>query len=732
MQKIAIKLVFLVLLSCVMAPLANAQEVITTIRDINAIPESQIMTLEAGGEALTGDDITANIFNELSGTEVTVVAVIMSDPRNSGLANITEGRVDRVHMFVRDTASVSLGNEAMGIQVVDGAYDTNNLLDFSVGDVIKMTAGVGPFGTAMQLVPTSVEFLGTYQSQGLPDSILDPVVITTGDANMAVGEDGVQTNWSNLADLRNQFIRVEGAQIAVRNLSNPDRPDFYITSDDGSTVLNFYDTGIQFRNDRDDYAADFNLQVSQDNPFEPPPPGSVVDLQGFLVFQGGADQIGRSIPANGLLSVVPFERRGCDDEASGLRCDIVTLETPPVISGVTGPDFIPDGTAPVTITFVADPDPTRTISETSCSYFTSVNADTLSVSAMQSGDNLACEIPAQNDGDFVTYWTVATDSENARSRSDDGSYRTLANGITSIEDIQLTIDEGPGSSPFAGLTTDMSVTATVYSDPQSSELITLQDDTGLAGWSGIFMAESGTTLQRGDQIQINSADIFESFGVTTLGNVDYSVMSNGNPVDYKVVETTVLTNSSVAEAHEGMLIRFDNVEVGINPDSPSDFGEWSYATIGTMDTLRADDRSSSIASDFNASLAPGTELEFIQGIWWFSFGNYKLVPETSEDVRIRGVANEDEELPNAFKLEQNYPNPFNPTTTISYQIPTAGQVTIEVFDLLGRSVRTLVDGVVAAGDYTVEFDSANLPSGVYLYRLTAGERVDTKKMLLLK
>jgi subtilisin family serine protease len=80
----------------------------------------------------------------------------------------------------------------------------------------------------------------------------------------------------------------------------------------------------------------------------------------------------------------------------------------------------------------------------------------------------------------------------------------------------------------------------------------------------------------------------------------------------------------------------------------------------------------------------------------------------------------------------NYPNPFNPTTTIAYQIPTDGHVTIKVFDILGRDVTTLVDEFKPAGSYTVQFDASRLASGIYFYSIHAGEYTAVKKMLLLK
>jgi len=85
-----------------------------------------------------------------------------------------------------------------------------------------------------------------------------------------------------------------------------------------------------------------------------------------------------------------------------------------------------------------------------------------------------------------------------------------------------------------------------------------------------------------------------------------------------------------------------------------------------------------------------------------------------------------------YKLEQNYPNPFNPSTIIDYSIKNAGSVTIKIYDILGREVKTLINENKPAGSYKVEFNASSLPSGVYLYKLKSGKFVNVKKMILLK
>jgi photosystem II stability/assembly factor-like uncharacterized protein len=88
--------------------------------------------------------------------------------------------------------------------------------------------------------------------------------------------------------------------------------------------------------------------------------------------------------------------------------------------------------------------------------------------------------------------------------------------------------------------------------------------------------------------------------------------------------------------------------------------------------------------------------------------------------------------PTAFSLSQNYPNPFNPATTIGYALPRRSRVTLLVFNLLGQNVATLVEGEVEAGYHETVFDASRLASGVYFYRLQAGDFVETKRLMVLK
>ncbi|MFA5833898.1 MAG: T9SS type A sorting domain-containing protein [Bacteroidota bacterium] len=96
------------------------------------------------------------------------------------------------------------------------------------------------------------------------------------------------------------------------------------------------------------------------------------------------------------------------------------------------------------------------------------------------------------------------------------------------------------------------------------------------------------------------------------------------------------------------------------------------------------------------------------------------------------VEKEKDILPNSFVLLQNYPNPFNPTTMISYQLPTKAYTTLKVYDEIGREVATLVNELKGAGYYSVTFDASKYSSGIYLAKLQSGDKIQLKKMTVLK
>ncbi|MCH8487423.1 MAG: chitobiase/beta-hexosaminidase C-terminal domain-containing protein [Candidatus Cyclonatronum sp.] len=113
-------------------------------------------------------------------------------------------------------------------------------------------------------------------------------------------------------------------------------------------------------------------------------------------------------------------------------------------------------------------------------------------------------------------------------------------------------------------------------------------------------------------------------------------------------------------------------------------------------------------------------------------GTLQMIPRFNTDFDLGATSTENTERPTEFALEQNYPNPFNPTTNIRYTLAEATNVTLSVYDILGRRVAMLVNEHQAAGQYIINFDASRLASGTYIYRIDAGTFVSTKKMMLVK
>jgi hypothetical protein len=137
------------------------------------------------------------------------------------------------------------------------------------------------------------------------------------------------------------------------------------------------------------------------------------------------------------------------------------------------------------------------------------------------------------------------------------------------------------------------------------------------------------------------------------------------------------------------------------------------------------------AFTYTAPATPGVDTLYATGVSGGFTGSWNHAPRFVITVSpLTGV--DEQPAPAHFALAQNYPNPFNPSTMIEYSVPRTGNVTLTVFDLSGREVKTLIRGTQESGLHRVTFDGTGLASGVYLYRLSTESQTAIRKFVLLK
>ncbi|MEM7787638.1 MAG: T9SS type A sorting domain-containing protein [Bacteroidota bacterium] len=729
-------------LALVVAPHAEAQCTGTagtdfqqvTIRQINAIPQTNIDALNAASTAgtLTVAEMQTQLTNDLEDELVEFQAVFLSDPLLSGLANSTAGIPNRIHAFVRDVNALADGVEGMGVQIVDNRGD-GQIQNFVVGDEVVVCGFVSPFeggGKTMQIAPVSITTATApvVDTQEEEDAILAPVVITTDDIHDAVGSQ-TQIDFDVYSDFNGQFVRFEGITV-VQGVQGA-RPNVLLQSPTQDTQINVYDTSVCFRNDRDESYFPSGLDPDCiDDDFVPPPTGTA-NVQGFLTWQGDDGGFNYAIPDPANFVISPIE-----------EADFVVTEAPPTVS-VASVDVVPGPTDDVMIS--ADVVPAQGTITTVVADFRYVidgaDVQTGQVTLTNStGDTYTGMIPARTEADangaFVAFSVTGTDDGSLSTTSGEVSYRVFDGAVTSIALVQETFDGGPGASPLVtGSAATFNLDAVVQTAFQRGDnfYATLQDDADLDPFTGVwvFFGATDPGLSPGDQINITEATIVEQFDVTQLTDVTFTTTGTGTPFPFKEVPTGVLTDDATAEAHEGMLLSFDDVTIISNDTG---FGEWSFATAGVAgDAIEADDWADGIAEDYaSTTFTDGEVRDFIRGIWWFSFGEYKLVPVTTADIGGVVVALEGDLETDGVRIVGSFPNPAASEARIHFEVATTTDVSLRLFDVTGREVATLADGVYAAAAHDVTADLSGLSAGVYVLRLDAGGEVATARLSIVR
>jgi hypothetical protein len=267
----------------------------------------------------------------------------------------------------------------------------------------------------------------------------------------------------------------------------------------------------------------------------------------------------------------------------------------------------------------------------------------------------------------------------------EATYRAVENDEIVINEINYNSSDEAEAGDWVELhnysTTAIDVSGWVYKDEDDTHEFIIPDGVSISA-NGYLVLSNDTTAFK--EIHPNVTFV--------KGEVDFGLAGGSDQV------RIYNANGSLID-----MVEYDD-------ESP-----WPAEADGTGYTLslKAIDSDNSLAASWEASSELGG------------------TPGASND----GIINSNEknnETPRAFTLNQNYPNPFNPTTKITFSLAKAGPVQLSVYNMLGQEVQKLVNEPMNSGDHTFTFYARNLPSGVYIYRLTSGKLSETKKMILLK
>ncbi len=659
------------------------------------------------------------------GDTVTVIGVVMIPPLDN--PNTTRRPImwagARWQSYIADT-NYNL-TEWAGINVIQhdtsaaGANTYFDLLD--TAQVVAITGRLEEFGTNRQtqlavLLTTPVQFLG--QKPYRPNPVLVNISeFATGTApNLVTGE------------------KYEGMYVEFRNV---------ITSDanqtNGTFAINDANGNKIFIHDQSGY---FTRRSHQLRTWDPPVNGTVLEYIRGVIGTGAQGYVLRPMLPDDYKvgQIIP-------PSISSIRRDLNTV----------GPN------QPVNITAtISDLD--GTVAEARIYY--RVNGGTTNFIPMSvvSGTTWSGIIPGVQDSALVDYFIWAKDnagntSINPVDTSRSRYFYLVLNRDLTIQDVQY----APFGNGLGGyLNYRVTVRGIVTADTSDlrgdggsvSRRAYIQNGTG--SWSGIWVAGlAGDELRKGQDVTISGLvrEINSHTAIDSVTSLIVNSVSNPEP------EAQLLTTGSIggkskgtlsAEQWEGVLIKFSNVTVtDDNADGNSGPGGGGNSNFGEvlindgsgdlrMETQEGPHQyhnnwSTTLPTNKTTALNVGDRFTTVKGILYYSFGNYKIVPRKNDDFEGYQTDVENDVLPANFELKQNYPNPFNPGTIIEYYLPESATVTLKIYDLMGREIKTLVDSdLQKPGLYKYFLNLSEFSSGVYFYKLTSDKYSSTKKMILIK
>ena len=309
---------------------------------------------------------------------------------------------------------------------------------------------------------------------------------------------------------------------------------------------------------------------------------------------------------------------------------------------------------------------------------------------------------------------------------------------TTIYDIQYTDVPGPdGTYPSPMVDDEVTVTGIVTGAyfAHGDNMFYMSDPDGGA-WHGIYIYDFVTGPALGDEVEVTGT-VTEYYGLTELGYCTVTILSSGNPVPEPIsVSTLNLVIPAQAEQYEGCLVEVMNVEV---TEGQGDYGEW-YIDDGSGE-CQVDD-----GFFFLDEVIPpivftvGMEWAIIRGCVDYCYDEFGIHPRTPDDLIDEVSSNE-----NTVNINSEfigcYPNPFNPQTTAYLNLKNDSQVRLNVYNIKGERIRTLVSETLSAGEHHIVWNGTddnnnNVSSGIYFFETgianNSGDYTSVKKVILLK
>ena len=385
--------------------------------------------------------------------------------------------------------------------------------------------------------------------------------------------------------------------------------------------------------------------------------------------------------------------------------------------------------------------------------------------SVDGGDYVSVAMTSDNDSTFtgaipvasgntIYYYITATDDGADQSEPKTSMYpydiehEQLGFHVTDDLTVGM-IQETPwpaGNTLYEGCNVTLTGIVTADTAQYNSVYSAYALQNGAGQWNGlVFDTDAIVQISRGDDVSVTGLITeyahgdeygYQLDGNTRLINADVTVNSSGNDTPAPLVASCedLTQTAEEVESYEGVLVKLENVTV-----SSVNAYDWSITDGTGSEALIDDDMANMAADNFMSTLVEGQELESVMGIFNFSYGTYKVQIRDLDDLgQTVGIDDDVKVNPYEYALHDNFPNPFNPETQIRFSMGGQENVKLVIYDVMGRQVRSLLNGEsYTPGFHVVNWNGLDnrgqkVPSGMYIYRIKAGDFIADKKMLLVK